>query len=68
MDNKNQATTIARLVETDSDRTKTKDKNGIRSAGQASNPEAKSLETNRKKVDLLDRRRELHMLVPGSHL
>ncbi|MFV2004598.1 MAG: XrtA-associated tyrosine autokinase [Gammaproteobacteria bacterium] len=66
-DNKKQATTIAQLVEISSN-----DAKGYVQSGHADNladsPNIKSAEQKRKKVELLDRLRELHMLVPGSDL
>jgi len=66
-DNKKQATTIAQLVEISSN-----DAKGYVQSGHpdnlADNPNVKPAEQKRKKVELLGRLRELHMLVPGSDL
>lgn len=66
-DNKKQATTIAQLVEISSNDAKGYVQSG-HTDGLADNPNVKPAEQKRKKVELLDRLRELHMLVPGSDL
>jgi protein-tyrosine kinase len=66
-DNKKQATTIARLVEISSNDGKDYVQSG-HTDGLADNPNVRPAEQKRKKVELLDRLRELHMLVPGSDL
>jgi len=64
MDKKKQPATIARLVETSDAGNNDNDHSGVHANG----PEAKPGAGNGRKVDLLNRFRELHMLVPGSDL
>jgi len=65
MGKQQQPTTIARLVETDSDKAKDNQSNQKVNV-DAENPELNS--TKKNKVELLDRLLELNMLVPGSDL